>query len=298
MIAVTGATGQLGRLVIHSLLKAVPAQQITAVVRDPAKAEAFKAEGAAVRPGDYDDPTGLERAFAGVRKLLLISAGEPGKRVRQHENAITAAKESGVELIAYTSLLHADISTLELAADHRATETLLKASGVPYVLLRNGWYTENYLGALPMALAHGAFVGCAGEARIASASRLDYADAAAAVLTSREDQSGKVYELAGDEPYTLAELAAEVARQTGKPIVYRNMSEAGLGEALIGADLPEPVARMLVGFDIAAAKGDLFDDRRDLSDLIGRPTTPLRAAVSDALAAVALQAPPPVAVKG
>src|SRR4051812_25144360 len=143
MIAVTGATGQLGRLVIHSLLKAVPAQQITAVVRDPAKAEAFKAEGAAVRPGDYDDPTGLERAFAGVRKLLLISAGEPGKRVRQHENAITAAKESGVELIAYTSLLHADISTLELAADHRATETLLKASGVPYVLLRNGWYTEN-----------------------------------------------------------------------------------------------------------------------------------------------------------
>src|SRR5947209_3801694 len=244
MIAVTGATGQLGRLVIHSLLKAVPAQQIAAVVRDPAKAESFKAEGITVRRGDYDDPTGLECAFGGVKKLLLISAAEPGKRVRQHENAITAAKKAGVQLIAYTSLLRADLSTLELAADHRATETLLKASGVPYALLRNGWYTENYLGAMLMALAHGAFVGCVGEARIASASRLDYAAGAAAVLTSSFDQSGRIYELAGDEPHTLAELADEVARQTGKPIVYRYVAEAARRETLVRAGLPEPVARM------------------------------------------------------
>jgi NAD(P)H dehydrogenase (quinone) len=197
------------------------------------------------------------------------------------------AKKAGVELIAYTSLLQADTSTLEVAGDHRATETLLKTSGMPYALLRNGWYTENYLGALPMALAYGAFIGCAGGARLATASRVDYAEAAAAVLTSAVDQSGKIYELAGDESYTLADLAAEVARRTGKAIVYRNISQGEYREALIRAGLPERVASMLVGFDIAAAKGDLFDDRHSLSSLIGRPTTSLRVAVADALVAIA-----------
>ncbi|UTD25753.1 SDR family oxidoreductase [Bradyrhizobium sp. WD16] len=283
MIAVTGATGQLGQLVIDALLKTTPAAQIVALVRDPGKAGGLAAKGVVTRQADYDDAAGLERALAGIDKLLLISSSAVGQRVHQHQNVIGAAKKAGVGLIAYTSLLHAETSPMGLAAEHRATEALLKASGVPYVLLRNSWYTENYLASIPAALQHGAFIGSAGEGRIASAPRRDYAEAAAAVLTSAADQSGKVYELSGDDSYTLADLAAEVALQTGKPIIYQNLPEAAFRGALIGAGLPEPVATMLAESDVGASRGGLFDDSHTLSRLIGRPTTSLKTAVAEAL---------------
>ncbi|MDX8525393.1 SDR family oxidoreductase [Mesorhizobium sp. MSK_1335] len=283
MIAVTGGTGQLGQRVIDALLKKMAAADIVALVRNPSKAAGLKAQGVTVRQGDYNDPVSLQLAFAGAQKLLLISAGEPAERVRQHENAVRAAKAAGVQLIAYTSILHADTSPVSLAEDHRATEALLKASGAPYVLLRNGWYTENYLEALPIALQHGAFLGCVGDGRLTTATRTDYAEAAAAVMVSDEDQSGITYELAGDQSYTLSDLAAEVARQSGKVVTYRNLSEESYLQALVESRLPVEVAQMLVGFDVAAKQGALFDDSQTLSRLIRRATTSLERAVADAL---------------
>jgi len=282
MIVVTGATGQLGRLVITALLKTVPASQIVAAVRTPAKAADLAALGVLVRQADYAQPATLVNAFTGAEKLLLISSSEVGQRVPQHQAVIDAAKQAGVKLIAYTSVLHADKGLLGLAQEHIATEAALKASGIPAVILRNGWYTENYAASIPPALAHGALLGSAKDGRIASAARADYADAAAAVLT-RDGQAGKVYELAGDEAYTLTEFAAEVAAQSGKPVVYKDLPEADFKAALIGAGLPDYVAALLSDSDAGAAKGGLFDDSRTLSALIGRPTTPLKTVVADAL---------------
>lgn len=282
MIVVTGATGQLGRLVITALLKTVPASQIVAAVRTPAKAADLAALGVLVRQADYAQPATLVNAFTGADKLLLISSSEVGQRVPQHQAVIDAARQAGVKLIAYTSVLHADKGLLGLTGEHLATETAIKASGIPAVMLRNGWYTENYAASIAPALAHGAFLGSAKEGRIASAARADYADAAAAVLT-RDDQAGKVYELAGDEAYTLTEFAAEVAAQSGKPVVYKDLPEADFKAALIGAGLPDYLAALLSDSDAGAAKGGLFDDSRTLSTLIGRPTTPLKTVVADAL---------------
>jgi NAD(P)H dehydrogenase (quinone) len=284
MIVVTGATGQLGRLTLHALLRSVPAQEIVAAVRTPAKAQDLAALGVTVREADYTKPETLDAAFAGADKLLLISSNEIGQRAAQHRAAIDAARRAGVELIAYTSVLNAGDSLLDLAGEHRETEAMLADSGLPFVLLRNGWYTENYTASLPTALAHGAWIGAAGNGRISSAARVDYAEAAAAVLT-REGQAGKVYELAGDASYTLVELAGEVAAQSGKPVVYQDMTEADYKAALIGVGLPEVVAALLSDSDAAAAKGALFDDGHQLSALIGRPTTPMAASVKAALAA-------------
>ena len=203
----------------------------------------------------------------------------------QHRNVVDAAREAGVSLTAYTSVLHADRSPLGLAEDHRQTEALLAGSGVPYVLLCNGWYTENYMASLPAALAHGALIGAAGEGRIASAARADYAAAAAAVLLSAEDQVGRTYELAGDEAYTLAALAAEVSRQTGREIAYHDLPQADYQAALLGAGLPAGLAALLADSDAAAAKGALFDDGGDLRRLLGRPTTPWTESVRQALQA-------------
>ena len=282
MIVVTGASGQLGRLVIQSLLKTVPAAGIVAAVRQPAAVADLAALGVQVRQADYAQPATLDAAFQGATKVLLISSSALGERVAQHGNVIDAARRAGVALLAYTSLLHADTSPLGLAAEHTATEALLRASGVPHVLLRNGWYTENYLASLPAVLQHGAVIGSAGEGRIASAARADYADAAAAVLT-RDDQAGLVHELAGDTSYTLAEFAAEVGRQTGRTIPYVNLPEADYRGALLGAGLPEPLAQLLADSDVGASKGGLFDDGHRLSALIGRPTTALAAMVEAAL---------------
>lgn len=283
MIVVTGASGQLGRLVIAELLKSVAPAEIVAAVRTPAKAADLAAQGVTVRAADYTRPETLDAAFAGADELLLISSSEVGQRAAQHKNAIDAAKRAGVGLIAYTSILHADTSPLGLADEHKQTEAMLKASGVPYVLLRNGWYTENYLASVPPALQHGAFIGSAGTGKIASAARADYAAAAAAVLI-QPDQAGKVYELAGDTAYTLADLAAELSRQSGKAVAYANLAETDFKAALLGAGLPEGLAALLSDSDVGASKGGLFDDGRALSRLIGRPTTPLAASMQAALA--------------
>lgn len=274
MIAITGATGQLGQLVIAALLKSVPASQIVAVVRNPAKADALAQQGVVVRQGDYGDEAALTRALDGVEKLLLISSSEVGQRAVQHRNVINAAIAAGVGFIAYTSVLHADTSPLGLAAEHIETENMLAASGIPYALLRNGWYSENYLASAPPAIEHGVFLGAAGDGKIASATREDYAAAAAKVI-SEEGHAGKVYELAGDTAWTLSELAAELSKQSGKNVVYQNLSEADYASALRGVGLPDAFASLLADSDTGASKGGLFDDSHTLSKLIGRPTTPL-----------------------
>ena len=211
MIAITAATGQLGRLVLEELIKQTPASQLVAIVRNPAKAAALAARGVIVRPGDYTDPGALQQALAGVEKVLLISSNEIGQRLPQHLNVIAAAKRAGVKLLVYTSLLRADRSLLNLAPEHLETEKALKASGLPFVILRNGWYAENYTVSVPAAVANGAFLGSAGEGRIASAARADYAAAAAVALTGGA-KPGQTYELAGDQAYTLLRSPARPPR--------------------------------------------------------------------------------------
>lgn len=282
MIAITGATGQLGRLVVEKLKANVPASEIVALARSAAKAADL---GVTAREADYDKPETLERALAGVDTLLLISSSEVGKRATQHHNVIEAAKKAGVRRIVYTSLLHADTSPLDLAEEHLATESDLKASGIPFTILRNGWYTENYTGSIRGALAGGAFLGSAGEGKVSSATRADFANAAVAVLTS-EGHEGKTYELAGDEDWTLSDLAAEISRQSGREIPYKNLPEAEYAAALKGFGMPEGFARMIAGWDVGASRGALFDDSRQLSKLTGRPTTPLAVAVADTLKGV------------
>jgi NAD(P)H dehydrogenase (quinone) len=279
MIVVTGATGQLGRFVIASLLKNVPASRIVAAVRNPDKAKDLASLGVQVRQADYNVPESWDAALAGAEKVLLISSSEIGQRVNQHRAVIEAAKKADVKLFAYTSLLRADTSPLGLSGEHLATETMIRASGIPFVLLRNGWYTENYVASIPAAVEHGSFYGSAGDGRIASAARADYAEAAAKVLTT-EGQAGRVYELAGDTCYTLAEFAAEISRQYGKQVNYVNLPETEFKNLLISVGLPEPFAALLADSDSGAAKGALFDDGHQLSALIGRPTTTLPAVVA------------------
>lgn len=283
-ILVTGASGQLGHLVINALLKSLPASQITAGARNTGKANDLAAYGVEVREVDYDRPETLEAAFAGIGKVLLISSSEIGKRASQHKTVIESARKANLRLLAYTSVLHADTSLLGLAGEHRETEQALAASGIPFAILRNGWYTENYTASVPMAVMTGVILGSAGKGRISSAARQDYAEAAAAVLVSNTEQAGKIYELAGDEAYTLTELAAEAARQSGKSIEYKDIPEAEYRKVLIDAGLPEPVAALLADSSAAASKGTLFDDSRTLSRLIGRPTTPLAEVIASALA--------------
>ena len=279
-IAVTGATGQLGRLVIAALKQRVAIDDIVALARSPDKAGKL---GVSVRPFDYATPDGLADALSGIGTLLLISSSEVGQRSAQHRNVIAAAKRAGVGRIVYTSLLHADTSSLDLAVEHRDTEAALAASGIPVTLLRNGWYTENYTGAIPGALAAGALIGSAGQGRISSASRADYAEAAA-IAASAPDHVGKIYELAGDHGWTLADLAAEVTRQTGRDIAYDDLPPNDYAHRLQDAGLPAGLAQAIAGYDVAASKGALFDDGRQLSCLIGRPTTPLADAVRASLA--------------
>lgn len=283
MIAVTGATGQLGQLVIKHLLNKVEPQQIVALVRNIEKAASLTSLGVQVRQADYSKPETLESALDGVAKLLLISSSEVGQRATQHKNVIDAAKKAGVELLAYTSLLHADTSPLALAEEHVVTEAYLKQAEVPHVLLRNGWYTENYLASVAPALANGGFIGCAQDGKISSAAREDYAEAAAAVLTSEAEQNGKVYELSGDEAYTLSELSALISKKSGKAIPYINMEEADFAKALEGAGLPAPFAAVLANSDTGASQGALYDDSKTLSALIGHPTKSLEQLIDNYL---------------
>ncbi len=276
-IAVTGASGQLGRATIEILRdKGAPVIGLARAL------ETVDTLGVPLRAADYDRPETLEPALAGIETLLLVSGNEIGSRLRQHRAVIDAAKAAGLRWIVYTSLLRADRSPLSLAPEHFATEQALAASGIPHTILRNGWYVENYTASIPGALAGGAFLGAAGSGRISAAARADYAAAAAAVLTG-EGHVGATYELAGDTAFTLTDLAAEISRQTGRDIPYRDLSEPDYAAALAGFGLPEPVAHAYASFDAAAARDALFDDGGQLSRLIGRPTTPLATSVAAAL---------------
>lgn len=279
-IAVTGATGQLGSLVVAKLK--ARAVDVIALARTPANVADL---GVTVREADYLKPDTLASALAGVDRLLLISSSTIGRRADEHRNVITAAKAADVKRIVYTSLLHADTSPLDLATEHRQTEVELRASDIAFTILRNGWYTENYTGLIGGALARGVFIGAAGRGQISSAARADYAEAAVIVLTG-EGHDGKTYELAGDDAYTLSDLAAEISRQIGRAITYKNLLEADYAAALVdGFGLPEVLARAIARWDVGASKGALFDDGRQLSALIARPTMPLAVAVADALTA-------------
>ncbi|PZQ21645.1 MAG: NAD(P)-dependent oxidoreductase [Sphingopyxis macrogoltabida] len=289
---VTGSTGELGRLVIAELLKRVPANRIVAGVRsvDHEVARQIAAQGVELRIADYSQPDTLLAAFGGIDRLLLISSSADGDRVTQHRNVIEAAKSAGIGLIAYTSLLHADTSPLGLREDHLRTEALLKASGLPTVLLRHGWYMENHMASLPPALHHGAVIGCAREGRFSTATRADFAEAAAVVL-STEGHAGRIYELAGDQSYSLSDLADVIAACAGKQIVYKDMPDAAFKAALAGMGLPESVAELIADADVAASKGALEDQGRQLSKLIGRPTTDYRQVVEQTIRDLARRDP-------
>jgi NAD(P)H dehydrogenase (quinone) len=288
-IVVTGATGQLGRLVVEALLeRGIPAGQIVAAGRDAAKLSELAGLGVQVRSIDYNDAGSLRQAFDGADKVLLVSGSEVGQRLQQHRNAIEAARDAGVALIAYTSIANADRTAMQLAAEHQATEQMLRESGVPFVLLRNSWYLENYTGQLAAYLQHGAVLGSAGEGLVSAATRADYAQAAAAVLL-KEDQAGKVYELGGEEAFTLGELAGEIGAATGRPVEYRDMPVEQYTEVLVQAGLPRPYAAVLADCDLGIARGELLVTTGDLNALIGRPATPMPEVVRAAAEAVRSQ---------
>lgn len=278
-VVICGATGQLGRLTVEALKMRVGPRKIVAAVREPSRAHDLHVRAV---EADYARPETLIPAFAGAETLLLISSNVLGHRVSQHRNVIRAAEAAGVTRLVYTSLLRADVSPLSLAEDHRQTEADIRASSLVYTILRNSWYSENYTGSIHAALERGEIEGSAGGGKISSALRADYAEAAA-VIVAGDDHGGKTYEFAGDEAYTLTELAAEVSRQTGREIRYRDMPVCEYAVKLQARGVPSGFAEALASWDAAAAKGALFDDGRQLSAIIGRPTSGLAAAVSLAL---------------
>lgn len=281
-IVVTGATGQLGRLVIEELLARVPAEQVAAVVRDRAKAAAFAERGVDVREADYSKPETLAGAFRAGEVVLLISGSEVGQRLAQHTAVIDAAKAAGVARLVYTGVLGGPAADFKLADEHRATEQAILDSGLTYTFLRNGWYSENYTAQIPVQLEHGV-VGSAGKGLIGSAARADYAAAAAVVLTT-EGHEDRAYELSGDESWTLAEYAAELSRQSGAEVAYNDVPAEVYQGILTGVGLPEPLAEILVDVDVSAIRtGLLQGGSGDLSRLIGRPTTPLADSIAAAL---------------
>lgn len=277
-IAITGATGKLGRLAIAALKSKGVAP--VALARDPARAADL---GTETRAFDYKATATLAPALAGVTTLVLVSSNDFDDRAGQHRNVIDAAVTAGVGRIVYTSLLRADTSPMLLAADHKATEEAIRASGLAFTLLRNGWYTENHTGSLGGAIAAGALIGAAGQGRFSSAARADYADAIAVTATD-EAHAGKAYELAGDMSYSYADLAAEVSRQIGRTIPYNDLPPDAYAGVLQSFGLPADFAHVLADSDVQAGKGALQDDSRTLSRLIGRPTTPMAATVAAALA--------------
>lgn len=283
MIAVTGSTGHFGRIVIENLLeRGVPADQIVALARSPEKAADFAARGVQVRRADYSAPESLGPTLRGVEKLLFVSGSEAGQRIDQHQHVVDAARQAGVGLIIYTSIVHADTSGIQLAVEHRATEEMIRASGLPFVLLRNSWYLENYTGNLASTVQHGVLLGSADGGRVSAAARADFALAAAAVIAG-SGHEGRTYELGGDEAFTLGELAEVISRESGRPVQYRDLPEEEYARALVGFGLPEPYARALADSDRGIARGELFTGSGDLRRLLGRPTTTPREAVAAAL---------------
>ena len=281
-IAITGATGQLGRLAISAIRHRDPGADLIALVRDLDRAADL---GVPLRQADYHQPEGLRAALAGVDVLVLISSSDFNDRAGQHRNVIAAAQAAGVGRVVYTSILKGAGSPLLLAPDHVATEAALAAAGISATILRNGWYTENYTGSLGAALAAGAMIGAAGEAVLSTAPRADYAEALA-VAALDAGTAGQTYELGG-AGHTLAELAAEVSRQTGRDIPYVDMDEATYRETLLSFGLPAPMAAAVADADARARDaGALSDDSGALARLIGRPATPLSVSVAAALASL------------
>lgn len=279
-ILVTGATGQLGSRIIQQLLKRTPAANIVAGGRNAAKAPA----GVAFKVVDYDKPATIDAALEGVDRVVLVSGSEFGKRVAQHKAVIDAAARAGVKWLAYTSVLRADVTPLGLAAEHRGTEEVLKAGKVPYILLRNGWYTENYTGTAKLAVQFGVVQSASGQARISTASRDDYAEAAAALILRDDHSAGHAYELAGSTSITKAEYVALLSKKSGRQVALQDLSEAQYAAALEQAGLPKPVAQLLADSDARSGEGWLFDDSRTLEKAIGRPTTPFERTLDAALA--------------
>jgi NAD(P)H dehydrogenase (quinone) len=277
MIVVTGATGQLGRLVIEGLRSKVPADQIVAAVRTPEKAGDL---GVPVRRADYSEPETLAAAFTGADRVLLISSNAVGNRIDQHTAAVEAARKAGVQHLVYTSAPKADTTALVLAPDHKATEQVIRASGLPLTFLRNGWYTENYQQKIEQGVRTGSFAGSAGDGPIAGAARADYAAAAVAVLTTDSHES-KVYELSGDTTFTYADLAAATAAAAGKPVTYQDLTADGHRAALTADGLPAPVVDLVVAIDANTADRLLADTSGELRTLIGRPTTPYQDTVAE-----------------
>lgn len=281
-LVVTGASGHLGRLVVESLLeRGTAAADIVATTRTPTTLADLAARGVDVRAADFNDPTSLKEAFAGAERILIVSTTDPDRLTGQR-NAVEAAQEAGVDLLAYTSIPHAPTSSLLLAADHRATEELIEASGLRYAFLRNSWYHENYTEQLAPALEHKAVLGSAGEGRVSAAARADAAAAAAAVLTGEVD-GNQVYELGGDTAFTLTEYAAALSEATGETIAYVDQPVEAYAAFLASVGVPAPMDTVLADADRGLAQGELYVDSGDLSRLIGRPTTPLAVAIRTAL---------------
>lgn len=282
-LVVTGATGRLGRLVVEALLeRGVAPSEIVATGRDIQKIKDLADRGVTVRRADFDDPDGLAAAFAGGDKLLLVSTSTVGRRLAGHRAAIDAARAAGVSLVAYTSITRADTSGIKLAVEHRETEQYLRDSGVPFTFLRNSWYLENYTSGLSGYLEQGSVAGSAGDGRVSAATLADYAAASAAVLAT-EGHAGAVYELGGDEAFTLAELAARLSAASGREITYTDMPAQQFAELLTAVGLPKDYAGILADADQGLGRGELFTDSGDLSRLIGRPTTTLSEAIATAL---------------
>jgi len=279
-VLVTGATGQLGSLIIRHLLQKLPAASVIAAGRNAAKAPA----GVEFRRLDYNDSVSIATALHGVTRVVLVSGSEVGKRVSQHKAVIDAAAQAGVQLLAYTSILKCSTNPFMLATEHRATEEVLTAGKVPFILLRNGWYTENYTGTAQLAVQFGVIQSASGEARISSASRDDYAAGAAALILRSDHQPGQAYELAGSTNFTKHEYAALLSRKSGRPVVVQDLTESAYAAALMQAGLPEPFAKILADSDAKSGEGWLFDDSRTLEKAIGRPTTALEQTLDAALA--------------
>jgi NAD(P)H dehydrogenase (quinone) len=279
--AVTGATGKLGRLVLDEMLRKVAPGDVVALARDPAALSDYAMKGVQVRQADYDDPASLDAALQGVDRVLLISGNAVGQRGRQHGNIIEAAKKAGAGYLAYTSILNARESKLALAPEHKETEEILEQSGLNHDVLRMPWYSDNYVGGIAPAVEHGAIYGASGEGRFSTASRADLAAGAAAALVN--GKGGDIYELAGDESWTMDQFAAEVSKHSGKPVEYVNQSEADYTKTLEGNGLPPPVAALLASTSYLAGEGQLFNDERQLSKLSGRPTTPIGETIRQAL---------------
>ncbi|SFF83959.1 NAD(P)H dehydrogenase (quinone) [Actinoplanes philippinensis] len=281
-IVVTAASGNLGRLTVEALLtRGVPASQIVATSRDISRIKDFADRGVEIRRADFAEPDSLPAAFEGVDKLLLISTTTPSERVANHRRAIDAAAAAGASLVAFTSMLHADTSTTSLASTHWATEEYLRER-LPGVMLRNGWYLENYTDQLSQVLQGGALVGAAGQGRISAAARADYADAAAVVL-STEGHTGKAYELGGDEAFTLTQLAAAISAATGRRIGYTDLPVDEFAQVLVDAGVPAELAQVLADADRAMSQDEMFTGSGDLRRLIGRPTTTPAEAIAAAL---------------